>query len=624
MTAQIRNIREMTDSREMLESKPHALVSGFVYILLAVIAVAATWAYFGEIDNYFKAMGTVRPGDQVVAVRNSIAGRVESVFLEEGMRVSKGDVLFTLETTSLRLEETRLTEQRQHTVQRLDNLGLLKRSITDGRSYFDKDDPNQVDHYNIYRKYMTDRLVGLEQVQTLTNDIDYQLKENTISIRAIEEKMATAAQEKANYELLKKSLEVSENLFADVRGEFYNRYMDYTYRVSLLESGIKRLQETHARLKVVMDNETPTERALREATRLAEVAELEMKKYESDAASMLLFYERSLSQKIEDYAAVEELHAVGAVSDTALSDAWLRIWAAEQDLIRHNADVKAGREVLQKKLLNLREELVNAQRQYDTGADEDLELRQLEIQLASAEVELIKFENDYLMGIDSTIEQNRLALMELDVALEKAHTALDAYEKRAEMVTITVLDKLKLDTLVSIYDQETAYQERLRDIDDKLKAVDVNMGEATVVAATDGTVNIMTDIAPGEVLNSSVEVATIVPDTNTEFKIALSVSNKDISGVKPGQVVKYHFLALPFKEYGELTGTVQHVAVDARVDRNTGISYYVVETTVDNKPLYSYKGTESELKVGMICEARVVTDSKKILRWLLEKMNLIS
>ncbi|MDP3487463.1 MAG: HlyD family efflux transporter periplasmic adaptor subunit, partial [Bacillota bacterium] len=175
-----------------------------------------------------------------------------------------------------------------------------------------------------------------------------------------------------------------------------------------------------------------------------------------------------------------------------------------------------------------------------------------------------------------------------------------------------------------IYEQESAYQERLRDIDDKLKAVSLNMAEATVVAPTDGTVNIITDIAPGEVLNNSVEVATIVPDTDTEFKIVLNVSNKDISGVKPGQVVKYHFLALPFKEYGELTGTIQHVAVDARVDRNTGLSYYVVEASVDNKPLYSYKGTESELKVGMLCEARVVTDSKKILRWLFEKMNLIS
>jgi len=624
MTAQITNIREMTDSREMLESKPHALVSGFVYILLAVIAVAVTWAYFGEIDNYFKAIGTVRPGDQVVAVRNSIAGRIESVFLEEGMRVSKGDVLFTLETTSLRLEETRLTEQRQHTVQRLDNLGLLKRSITDGRSYFAKDDPNQVDHYNIYLKYLADRQVGLEQVQTLTNDIDYQLKENAITIRSIVDKTTTVAQEKANYELLKTSLEVRQNLFSDVRGEFYGRFMDYIYKEVLLENTVERLQQSHARLKAVIANEKSTEKAVRDAGRLVELAEAEMLKHQSDSESAAIVLQRNIKLREDEYAAAVKLHDDGTFTDEQLADVALRVQWAQEDLAKHNAKSALGLQALTKSLEYYKSELESMRRLHEIGGNESQELKQLDIQLASARVELLKFKNDYLTSIDSTIEKDRLSLMELAISLEKAQAAVEAYQKKAETVTTTVLDKLRLDTLVGIYDQESAYLERLRDIDDKLKAIELNMAEATVVAATDGTVNIMTDIAPGEVLNGSVEVASLVPDTNTEYKIVLHVSNKDISGVKPGQEVKYHFLALPFKEYGELTGTIQHVAVDARVDRNTGVSYYVVEASVDNKPMYSYKGTESELKVGMICEARVVTDSKKILRWLFEKMNLIS
>ncbi|MBS3949939.1 MAG: HlyD family efflux transporter periplasmic adaptor subunit [Peptococcaceae bacterium] len=535
MTAQIRNIREMTDSREMIESKPHALVSGFVYILLAVIAVAATWAYFGEIDDYFKAIGTVRPSDQIVAVRNSIAGRVESVFLEEGMRVSKGAILFTLETTTLRLEETRLTEQRQHTAQRLDNLGLLKRSITNGRSYFDRNNPNQADHYNIYCKYMTDRLVGLEQTQNLTNDIDYQLKENIISIRAIGEKSAAIAQEKANYELLKRSLEARENLFADVRGVFYGRFIDYIYKESLLENSIERLQQSHARLKAVIGNEMSTEKGLREAGRLVEMAEAELLKHQSDSQSTAIILQRSIKLREDEHIAALELYDEGMLSEKQLADAALLQWAQE-DLARHGTNSALGQQALQKSLQYYNSELDSMRRLHEIGGNESQELKQLDIQLASARVELLKFKNDYLIGIDSTIEQNRLSLMELAATLEKAQAAVDAYQKRAETVTTTVLDKLRFDTLVSIYEQESAYQERMRDIDDKLKAVNLTMSEATVVAPTDGTVNIIADIAPGEVLNNSVEVATIVPDTDTEFKIVFDVSNKDISGVKPGQV----------------------------------------------------------------------------------------
>lgn len=37
----------------------------------------------------------------------------------------------------------------------------------------------------------------------------------------------------------------------------------------------------------------------------------------------------------------------------------------------------------------------------------------------------------------------------------------------------------------------------------------------------------------------------------------------------------------------------------------------------------SYKGIVKEIKVGMVCEAQVVTKSRKILWWLLEKINLL-
>ncbi|WP_257788397.1 HlyD family secretion protein [Clostridium saccharobutylicum] len=104
--------------------------------------------------------------------------------------------------------------------------------------------------------------------------------------------------------------------------------------------------------------------------------------------------------------------------------------------------------------------------------------------------------------------------------------------------------------------------------------------------------------------------------------MSLYVSNKDIAGIKVDQKVKYHFEALPYKEYGELNGTITEIATDATVDPKTGISYYLVQSEIENKPLFSYKGDEGEIKMGMACEAQVVTKKKKILYYLLEKINL--
>jgi len=55
---------------------------------------------------------------------------------------------------------------------------------------------------------------------------------------------------------------------------------------------------------------------------------------------------------------------------------------------------------------------------------------------------------------------------------------------------------------------------------------------------------------------------------------------------------------------------------------NDGVSFYIVEASIDNQALYSYKGQEANIKVGMLSEAYVITDSKKILNYVLEKIDL--
>ena len=52
------------------------------------------------------------------------------------------------------------------------------------------------------------------------------------------------------------------------------------------------------------------------------------------------------------------------------------------------------------------------------------------------------------------------------------------------------------------------------------------------------------------------------------------------------------------------------------------MSYYLVESEIENKPLFSYKGEQGELKIVITCEAQVITKQKKILYYLLQKIKL--
>jgi len=105
MKTYIQDLKDITDSREMLESKPHFFLAWFTYILIGIFVVFLIWAYYGQIDDYVKAIGTVRPGEKISTIRNIVAGKVDKVNFDQGMRVREGDVLYTIEVDGLLSEK---------------------------------------------------------------------------------------------------------------------------------------------------------------------------------------------------------------------------------------------------------------------------------------------------------------------------------------------------------------------------------------------------------------------------------------------------------------------------------------------------------------------------------------
>lgn len=97
------DLNDITDSKDMLETKPHSFIVSFIYIFIAVLLVTLIWAYFFEIDEYVKASGVIRPGDKTVTIRNSISGKVDMLNIEEGKHIKKGDTLFTINAKGLSL-----------------------------------------------------------------------------------------------------------------------------------------------------------------------------------------------------------------------------------------------------------------------------------------------------------------------------------------------------------------------------------------------------------------------------------------------------------------------------------------------------------------------------------------
>ena len=163
----------------------------------------------------------------------------------------------------------------------------------------------------------------------------------------------------------------------------------------------------------------------------------------------------------------------------------------------------------------------------------------------NAELELSKYKNEYLLNVNAKI---------------------DGYSTQLSNDIIE-------------------YQKTVEKLDASLKELEIRYEDYIVKAPIDGVVQVIMEIAQQDLLLSGEEVCTIVPEAGSDFKVQLYVSNKDIASIQVGQKIKYHFLALPYREYGELTGKITNISADSR-DDNRGASYYIVEASIDNKTVY--------------------------------------
>lgn len=249
------------------------------------------------------------------------------------------------------------------------------------------------------------------------------------------------------------------------------------------------------------------------------------------------------------------------------------------------------------------------------------QLSSLQKMLESAETDLDKYKNKSALDIKDKLDDVKKDTEKIQADLEKAKSTPELDQVNRELAT-NEITKYKMDTLVKLDDSTKENQQKIDDLKTNIDTLQFNIDKSTVKATIDGVINVKNDISKGQLVSNGQEILSVIPQDSSQYKVKLYVSNKDIAGIKVGQKVKYHFEALPYKEYGELNGTITEIATDATVDTKTGISYYLVESEIENKPLFSYKGDEGEIKMGMACEAQVVTKQKKILYYLLEKINL--
>lgn len=809
----IQNLDDITDSKEMLEIKPSLFTTVFVYILIVFLIGTFIWTYFGEIDIVVKANGVVRPSESIVAIKNKAQGTIQEKNIEDGKKVSKGEILYTINYDELSVEKELIESQIADINLKKINLDKFRKSIELGKNLFSKEDKNEIDYYFKYMKYDIDYNGMKLQNEKSSIEINDSKKNNNIMLDNIEFKDKEINEYINGLNVLKKSIMKDKSLFSKEQSIYEQQFLDYKAKLqqyqnevmqksislndvadkkgqnknvlkrelenakielenlklqlenyktkyigdihstinnnkSVLEelkysnsSGIKEdrlrkelyyiniLKESIKERKNKFTNEKDDEDVRKDYLGMynkykQEVSKLENIKFQKSrelepinskikySTNKLRDYENELNIKKKELdleklnnnqeailkineeisiiqnnisaenTNIENLNKqldknlydlslddneVKAFKDTYMKNLNTNIANIEESLevIETELSLKKTKESNFKQtngnLIKLEEsirliknlfpkenlEYYNKFEQYQlniknsineielkeksiNGMEEKLEyfdanienqIKESKISLKNSENILDNFKNTYLMDINNKLEESQIQIHDNKSNIEK-YKNNDGIYSTTENLNKSHIEKFKIDSLVAIDEAISAIDDELVALEKRLKSIEIQIEESIVKSPVDGIINVVREINNSELLEVGAEIATIISEEKDSYKIELFVSNKDIAKLKKNNEIKYNFHALPYREYGYLSGKITTIGVDSKVDRSSGMSYYSVESYMKNVPVYSYKGNEGEIKIGMTCEAQVITERKKILYFLLEKINI--
>ena len=232
----------------------------------------------------------------------------------------------------------------------------------------------------------------------------------------------------------------------------------------------------------------------------------------------------------------------------------------------------------------------------------------------NAKLEKDKYISEFKLNIEQKITAADKNISDLEFSLKSQNQSLSSYAEISHDEQLAA-ENMKLEMLSGIADSIKSNETSIISIEKQIAEIELNIKNSEVFAPIDGTINMYSDLSTADLVQSGQTIATIIPDTNGTYKLTMFLSSADISEAEINQSVRLRFAAYPYQEYGELAGTVKSISADVRSSEN-GMSYYVAEVSIDDT-------LGLELVSGMECEARVVTKQRKIIYWLLEKLDFI-
>lgn len=208
-------------------------------------------------------------------------------------------------------------------------------------------------------------------------------------------------------------------------------------------------------------------------------------------------------------------------------------------------------------------------------------------------------------------QRARLQTLERErIAIERERTAL---QKEAESLQLKYPNQIAaIERALSQTTQELTESEAKR----QWVIVAPESGQATAVIAE-----------VGQALDGNKPLVSIIPD-GSKLQARLYAPSRAVGFVQPGDTVMLRYQAFPYQKFGQHQGIVEAVAKTAlssselegtNAGFNTTEAAYSITVALPAQTIHAY-GTPQSLQAGMLLEADILQDTRRLYEWVLEPL----
>lgn len=221
--------------------------------------------------------------------------------------------------------------------------------------------------------------------------------------------------------------------------------------------------------------------------------------------------------------------------------------------------------------------------------------------------------------LDSLKETNNIDKLELKTYALSYRLSEESVDENGENITIKTNIVRKIS---EILDDMEKLKDEVRVLSNQIKQTKQQIKDGTIRAEKNGVANVIFNLVEGDLNPVGTTVATIIPAGENKFKAQLYANNADIADIEKGDVVRYNLFAMPSNKYSSASGEVKKISSDSILQDGEHSGFYLIEATINESELTDNDGNRSEIAIGMQTEAKIIIKKKRIITYLLEKMDI--